>query len=82
MEKNCTFNFGIGQLRRIISATGRFWCVMVHKQISTPICGHYRCLRCNRVYPVLWEQPDALFSRRATRIPPHAPQKGVLPKAA
>ncbi len=71
---------GFGPLKRLISAGGELWCGMVHKQISTPICGHYHCLRCNRVYPVLWEQSDPLARRRTPLI--RASSKAVLRKAA
>jgi hypothetical protein len=69
-------------LKRIVAAGGEFWCVMAHKQISTPVCGHYRCLRCNRIYPVLWEQPDPLLRRRTSLVPPRNPSEKVLRKAA
>lgn len=83
MKKDSAFDFvGLRPLKRIVAAGGEFWCVMAHKQISTPICGHYRCLRCNRVYPVLWEQPDLPLRRRTSVVPPPTPSKGVLRKAA
>jgi hypothetical protein len=59
-------------LKRLVSASGKFWCKMLHKNISVPICGHYRCLRCNRVYPVPWEEPSrpALPVSRGIRSQP------------
>jgi hypothetical protein len=45
---------------RRVSGCGEFWCKMFHKNVSMPICGHYRCLRCNRIYPVPWEEPGRL----------------------
>jgi hypothetical protein len=69
-------------LKRIVAAGGEFWCVMAHKQISTPVCGHYRCLRCNRVYPVLWQQPDPVLWRRISLVPQRTAGQGVSEKAA
>jgi hypothetical protein len=46
----------VGVAMRLVSAWGEFWCKRLHKNVSMPICGHYRCLRCNRIYPVPWEE--------------------------
>lgn len=63
-----------GPAKRLVSACGEFWCKMLHKNVSMPIFGHYRCLRCNRVYPVLWEKPSrpSLRAVRGIRLQPLA----------
>lgn len=71
-KRDSTLDFvRLRPLKRIVAAGSEFWCVMAHKQISTPICGHYRCLRCNRVYPVLWEQPDPLLRGKTSPTTNH-----------
>lgn len=49
-------------LKQLVSACGAFWCVRMHRQISTPMYGRYRCLHCNREYAINWEQPDPLYA--------------------
>lgn len=31
-------------------------CRWFHRQITTPVCGHYVCLRCLLRFPVEWGQ--------------------------
>ena len=73
---------GLAWLKQLVSAGGEFWCVMVHRDISTPIFGHYRCLRCNRVYPVRWKEPKPIFLQTTARISPQFPKKGTFGKVA
>jgi hypothetical protein len=46
---------GLMSLERLVSAVGEFWCSVAHREITTPMWGHYRCRRCHRVYHVPWE---------------------------
>ena len=73
---------GLAWLKQLISAGGEFWCVMFHTHISTPMFGHYRCLRCNRVYPVWWKEPKPVFLRTTARISPQFPKRNNFGKAA
>ena len=73
---------GLAWLKQLISAGGEFWCVMFHTHISTPMFGHYRCLRCNRVYPVWWKEPKPVFLRTTARISPQSRKRGNFGKAA
>jgi hypothetical protein len=66
----------------LVSACGEFWCKLLHKKVSMPICGHYRCMRCNRIYPVPWEGPQQSHLHVVPGIWPHPLRKKDLRDAA
>jgi len=49
------------------------WCRTMHAQISWPMHGWYRCLRCNRAYAVPWAN-----DRRFVAVPAAHAQGGLL----
>ena len=69
-------------LKQLILASGEFWCVTVHSKVSMPMFGHYRCLRCNRVYPVPWKEPMPVFLRTNAQISSQVPKEGNFGKPA
>jgi hypothetical protein len=69
-------------LTRLWSAVGGYWCAIAHREITTPISGHYRCLRCSRVFPVLWGPDRSASARPIRQIPSFRPSHENGKKAA
>ncbi len=49
---------------KTFSSLGEWWCRLMHDEITWPVYGNYRCRRCNRLYPVPWEESAAGPARR------------------
>ena len=49
------------------SQLARQWCQVMHKEITWPRNGMYRCVQCNRVYRVAWDVPQNIYSRIRTK---------------
>jgi hypothetical protein len=71
----------VAWLRQLISAGGEFWCVTAHSNVSMPMFGHYRCLRCNRVYPVRWKEPMPVVLGTTARISSQMPKESNFGKS-
>lgn len=50
-------------IRALLGRLGSLWCVLFHVRITRPVCGHYTCLECLRVYRVTWDDPQPAMPR-------------------
>jgi hypothetical protein len=58
-------------LQRLGDSIGKQWCSIMHPDPMWPVCGTYQCPRCQRRFPVPWEEtPDA--ARKAHTRPDYA----------
>jgi hypothetical protein len=56
----------------VLEQIAGWWCRTFHPEPMWPVCGHYRCPKCLRVFPVPWETPAA--ARKVVDTPrPAAP---------
>ena len=44
----------IRQAIKLMNKIGTMWCRLMHKSVSWPVHGHYRCWTCMRQYEVPW----------------------------
>ncbi len=70
---------GLKFVERSFSAMGELWCATFHQEISTHMYGHYRCLRCRRVYPVCWELDASAVPSSAQDIHPRPRRHDLRP---
>jgi hypothetical protein len=56
-ETSLTRTPGIVQMpihQRLFATTGNLYCRLVHKSISRPVGGKYRCWKCLREFTLKW----------------------------
>ena len=48
----------------VFNRFGHMWCSATHREPMWPINGHYICRRCQRQFPVMWEDKPVAAQRR------------------
>ena len=48
----------------VLVRIGQIWCAATHREPMWPINGHYICRRCQREFPVMWEDKRLPAPRR------------------
>lgn len=65
MERALTLPRATDWVARSIDAAGEAWCRAMHRDITWPQHGRYRCRRCGRGFHVPWEERAVWRGRAA-----------------